>query len=91
MDQKNDSINFYGKNDFKTRWGDRKLKDNWRWSDSKASINANDIKSNDTLLDQDSIFSVDYYIGLIPNDKFIIDSLNEKRNIRSLLLDKTCY
>jgi len=70
----------YGKNDFKIRWGDRRLKDNWRWSISKASIQVKDNQNKDVILNQDSIFSVDYYIGLIPKDQFIIDSLKEKRN-----------
>ena len=32
----------YGKNDFKSRWGERRLEDNWRWSISKASIEDKD-------------------------------------------------
>ena len=70
----------YGKNDFKNRWGDRRLEDNWRWSVTKARVEKNNTQNKETLLNQDSIFSVDYYIGLIPNDNVEIDSLNEKRN-----------
>ena len=58
----------YGKNDFKNRWGDRRLEDNWRWSVTKARVEKNNTQNKETLLNQDSIFSVDYYIGLIPND-----------------------
>ena len=70
----------YGKNDFKSRWGERRLEDNWRWSVSKASIEDKDPQNEEIAINQDSIFSVDYYIGLIPKDKITIDSLNQKRN-----------
>ena len=70
----------FGKNDFKTRWGERRLEDNWRWSISKASIEDKDPQNKEIAINQDSIFSVDYYIGLIPKDKITIDSLNQKRN-----------
>jgi hypothetical protein len=70
----------FGKNDFKSRWGERRLEDNWRWSISKASIEDKDPQNKEIAINQDSIFSVDYYIGLIPKDKIIIDSLNQKRN-----------
>ena len=70
----------FGKNDFKSRWGERRLEDNWRWSISKASIEDKDPQNEEIDINQDSIFSVDYYIGLIPKDKIIIDSLNQKRN-----------
>ena len=70
----------YGKNDFKSRWGERRLEDNWRWSITKASIEVKDPQNKEIAINQDSIFSVDYYIGLIPNDKISIDSLNQKRN-----------
>ncbi len=70
----------FGKNDFKNRWGERRLEDNWRWSISKASIEDKDLQNKEIAINQDSIFSVDYYIGLIPKDKITIDSLNQKRN-----------
>jgi len=70
----------YGKNDFKNRWGNRRLEDNWRWSAS--SINIKDKESLDQVntINKDSIFSVDYYIGLIPKDPILIDSINQRRN-----------
>ena len=68
----------FGKNDFKSRWGERRLEDNWRWSISKASIEDKDPQNKEIAINQDSIFSVDYYIGLIPKDKITIDSLNQK-------------
>ena len=76
----NTTATAYGKNDFKNRWGNRRLEDNWRWSAS--SINIKDKESLDQVntINKDSIFSVDYYIGLIPKDPILIDSINKRRN-----------
>lgn len=70
----------YGKNDFKNRWGNRRLEDNWRWSISTSNIKDKESLDQFNSTNRDSIFSVDYYIGLIPNDPILIDSLNKRRN-----------
>ena len=70
----------FGKNDFKNRWGNRRLEDNWRWSISPSSIADKKAKNNDVSINKDSIFSANYYIGLIPKDPLIIDSINNQRN-----------
>jgi len=70
----------FGKNDFKNRWGNRRLEDNWRWSISPSSITDKKAKNNDVSINKDSIFSANYYIGLIPKDPLIIDSINNQRN-----------
>ena len=70
----------YGKNDFKNRWGNRRLEDNWRWSISSVDIKDKEPLDQTNILNKDSIFSVDYYIGLIPNDPILIDSINKRRN-----------
>ena len=70
----------FGKNDFKNRWGNRRLEDNWRWSISLSSISDKKAKNNDVSINKDSIFSANYYIGLIPKDPLIIDSINNQRN-----------
>ena len=70
----------YGKNDFKNRWGNRRLEDNWRWSISSSNIKDKESLDQVNSINKDSIFSVDYYIGLIPNDPILIDSLNKRRN-----------
>jgi len=70
----------YGKNDFKNRWGNRRLEDNWRWSASSINIKDKEPLDQANILNKDSIFSVDYYIGLIPNDPILIDSINKRRN-----------
>tara|TARA_B100001939_G_scaffold260389_1_gene227394 strand:- start:1927 stop:4419 length:2493 start_codon:yes stop_codon:yes gene_type:complete len=76
----NPTVVAYGKNDFKSRWGSRRLQDNWRWSISISSDENMSDKNKDAIIDQDSIFSVDYYLGLIPSDTAEIDSLNKRKN-----------
>ena len=70
----------FGKNDFKNRWGNRRLEDNWRWSISPSSKADKKAMNNDVSINKDSIFSTNYYIGLIPKDPLIIDSINNQRN-----------
>ncbi len=70
----------FGKNDFKNRWGNRRLEDNWRWSISPSSKADKKAKNNNVSINKDSIFSANYYIGLIPKDPLIIDSINNQRN-----------
>ena len=76
----NPTVVAYGKNDFKSRWGSRRLQDNWRWSISISSDENVSDKNQDAIIDQDSIFSVDYYLGLIPSETTEIDSLNKRKN-----------
>ena len=76
----NPTVVAYGKNDFKSRWGSRRLQDNWRWSISISSDENMSDKNKDAIIDQDSIFSVDYYLGLIPGETTEIDSLNKRKN-----------
>ena len=76
----NPTVVAYGKNDFKSRWGSRRLQDNWRWSISISSDENMSDKNKDAIIDQDSIFSVDYYLGLIPSETTEIDSLNKRKN-----------
>ena len=70
----------FGKNEFKNRWGNRKLQDDWRWSASNVSSNDKNNKKIYNELNKDSILSTDYYISLIPKDPKVIDSLNNTRN-----------
>ena len=70
----------YGKNDFKSRWGNRRLEDNWRWSVPNINIEKTNILNVQNNINQDSIYSLDYYIKLIPKDSTQIDSINNVRN-----------
>ena len=70
----------YGKTDFKNRWGNRRLADNWRWSISTTDEKNNNISDMLDQIDKDSILSPSYYINLIPKDINLIDSIRRKRN-----------
>ena len=70
----------YGKTDFKNRWGNRRLADNWRWSISTTDEKNNNISDRLDQIDKDSILSPSYYINLIPKDINLIDSIRRKRN-----------
>lgn len=70
----------FGKNNFKSRWGNRALLDNWRWSiknqDSNLinpEVDNNDLKSIDLI-------TLESFINSIPSDEKVIDSLNTNLN-----------
>src|SRR5690606_933465 len=72
----------YGKNEFVKIWGDRRLEDDWRWSNkSKAtSINTMD---NDAVLagaSEEELFDPQFYISKIPSETKEIDSISKERN-----------
>ncbi|WP_299798741.1 hypothetical protein [uncultured Maribacter sp.] len=83
----------YGQNDFKNRWGNRELTDDWRWSD-KSVINTENValqdatSANDSLsvVSEDEKFSLDYYMDRLPTDVAIIDSLKTERNFANYQL-----
>ena len=83
----------YGQNDFKNRWGNRELTDDWRWSD-KSLINSENIAlqnapgTNDSIsvVSEDEKFSLDYYMDRLPTDVAIIDSLKTERNFANYQL-----
>ncbi|QHI37431.1 hypothetical protein IMCC3317_28100 [Kordia antarctica] len=71
----------YGKNEFRKRWGDRALEDNWRLFDkntiTKTAIATNNEAGSDDAKD---IYSVAFYTDKIPTDEKIIDSIGTERN-----------
>ncbi|NHN25695.1 gliding motility protein [Flavobacterium jejuense] len=80
----------YGKKDFQSKWGNRKLKENWKLSEAKnnsSNPNENDedenaVTTNDSL---DEIvnkpeYDVSFYLSKIPTRKSNIDSLARDRN-----------
>ncbi len=83
----------YGKTDFKNRWGNRTLEDNWRWS-NKNSAQANDIADifvTDKAADPASLpeeikYSLDFYLDRVPTDVAIIDSLDRERTFANYQL-----
>ena len=83
----------YGKNDFRTRWGERALEDDWRWSNKSRAlpseatgqlVDANN--SADTPLTEEQKYSLDYYLEQIPTDVTVIDSLRGERNFANYQL-----
>lgn len=83
----------YGKTDFKRKWGNRTLEDNWRWS-NKASSQATEIIGTDPLassespqaLTEDQKYSLEYYLSKVPTDVAVIDSLGRERNFANYQL-----
>ncbi len=86
----NPSTVAYGKNEFRKRWGNRTLKDNWRLSEMKTKIGFGDDFEEEVASTEDENveveekidprFTVDYYLTQIPSDKKMIDSLAKDRN-----------
>ena len=80
----------FGKKEFQKRWGNRMLKDNWRWSSDKVNnnnTNDDDQKDVDKNKVSDSIssdlkpeYTVEFYLNKIPTDRKLIDSLAKDRN-----------
>ncbi|MCA0958615.1 hypothetical protein LCL86_06150 [Muricauda ruestringensis] len=80
----------YGKNDFKTRWGNRALEDDWRWS-NKARVSVSEatgeiIANKEDNLTEDQKYSTEYYLAQIPTDVAVIDSLKGERNFANYQL-----
>ncbi|MFD0795887.1 tetratricopeptide repeat protein [Maribacter chungangensis] len=82
----------YGQNEFKNRWGNRELADDWRWSNkgvARASEATGELASevtSDAELTEDEKFSLDFYMDRVPNDVSIIDSLKTERNFANYQL-----
>lgn len=83
----------YGKNDFKTRWGDRTLEDDWRWSNKSRTLvseaTGEQVAGNDSSsenLTEDQRYSTEYYLDRIPTDVAEIDSLRTERNFANYQL-----
>lgn len=82
----------YGKNDFKTRWGERPLEDDWRWSNktrvAPSEATGELIAANDSLAiaSDEEKYSVDFYLNQLPTDPKVIDSLAGERNFANYQL-----
>ncbi|MBT8290366.1 MAG: hypothetical protein KJO93_05985 [Muriicola sp.] len=83
----------YGKTEFKRRWGNRTLEDNWRWSNKASALsleddNANAVASEDgpENLTEEQKYSLEYYLAKVPTSKAVIDSLSRERNFANYQL-----
>ncbi|WP_420571302.1 tetratricopeptide repeat protein [Kordia sp.] len=73
----------YGKNEFRKRWGDRTLEDNWRLYDKNVIINTTAetaAASGTESKGAEDIYSVAFYTDKIPTDEKVIDSIGKERN-----------
>ncbi|MEJ6663477.1 MAG: hypothetical protein QNL31_04155 [Flavobacteriaceae bacterium] len=72
----------YGRQEFKKTWGNRKLEDNWR-NDSKAINMGADqlfVEEEGLSIASRTIMDPNTYMGRIPSDSIVIDSLKRTRN-----------
>lgn len=83
----------YGRNDFRNRWGERTLEDDWRWSNkNRMQASGNDLAGTANgpgSLEEASSeerFSADYYLERIPTEESYIDSLRAERNFANYQL-----
>lgn len=84
----NQSTVAFGRTEFKKKWGNRPLKDNWRWSTQDIIEKANDnnpdavavADENPKDKAEDERFTPDYYIKQLPTDQKVLDSLAKERN-----------
>ncbi|TVZ08219.1 hypothetical protein JM80_0703 [Cellulophaga sp. RHA_52] len=82
----------YGKTDFKTAWGTRKLEDNWRWSNKNVVLQTNDTDSGiagaatNTITEEGQEYKVSYYMDKLPTNIAVIDSLKKERNFANYQL-----
>ena len=85
-----------GRQDFKRRWGNRTLADNWRWSSMQSTTktnmeeeedlvgeNANREKGRNSKSDDfvDPRYALDTYVGKIPTDSTVIAQLKDARDL----------
>jgi len=70
----------YGKSEFLKLWGDRKLQDNWRLSDQRASLKGVTKTEGDTVSTKDTHFNPETYLASLPTKKSDIDSIIKERN-----------
>ena len=77
----------YGKIDFKKRWGNRSLQDNWRWSSENQTVgNLEEVVENtqsskglqETV--EDSRYSVAFYTSQIPTDEEELQAMKKDRD-----------
>lgn len=75
----------YGKSEFKKKWGNRTLKNNWRRSKIQTifDLEEDNIAQNVPVLDvkeEEIKYTVKYYLDQLPTEPRKIDSINRERN-----------
>lgn len=83
----------YGQTEFRNKWGNRELEDDWRWSNKSRAraiettgeaVTANE-NVGSTSTDEEK-YSLEFYLKQIPVDVAIIDSLKTERNFANYQL-----
>ncbi len=89
----NDNSLEYGKNTFKTRWGDRERIDNWRWSSiagaryvAAAVSPSNPRESAPQDAERNLKYRLDFYLDQIPTAPTVIDSIKAQKNFANYQL-----
>ncbi|WP_282160140.1 tetratricopeptide repeat protein [Ulvibacterium marinum] len=83
----------YGKNDFTTKWGNRQLEDDWRWSNKSRALpseaTGEPLADGTAISDEpigDEKYDLDFYMERVPKDVSVIDSLSNERNFANYQL-----
>jgi len=69
----------YGKTNFRNYWGNRKLKDNWRWSVEQKEKSVKDQISKSAILNMSMEDRVKVILESIPKEPKQIDSIKQSR------------
>ncbi len=70
----------FGKTEFKKKWGERELKNNWRLIEGSADkTNASEIKITEEK-NTDPRYTLEYYLKKLPKKQTEIDDLSKDRN-----------
>jgi tetratricopeptide (TPR) repeat protein len=70
----------YGKNEFLKIWGERKLQDNWRFSNERATIENTTKEESTSFAEEDKRFNPETYLASLPTKQIEIDSIFKERN-----------
>ncbi|MFV0530899.1 MAG: tetratricopeptide repeat protein [Flavobacteriales bacterium] len=89
----NDNLRVKGQQEFKKRWGDRQLSDNWRISSVASKIQTDETQPEEVVLDETQRYNVHTYLAQIPSDKQVLHKMKEERdsaqfNMGLVYLDK---
>ncbi|MCF6306641.1 MAG: hypothetical protein L3J09_01660 [Flavobacteriaceae bacterium] len=76
----NSSTISFGKQEFKKRWGKRKLEDNWRLSNKLSKLETLDETETIAPIAENDLYKPSSYIARIPSDEVVIDSITKERN-----------
>jgi len=77
----NNQIVSFGKQEFQKIWGNRKLVDNWRYSDNQnLSLSNNIVAKDSTKIKINPKYNLNFYLSQIPTSVKEIDSITKQRN-----------